>query len=123
MNGVKLLLDTNATLYFLGGDLVLSTLLEGKEIYISAITEMELLGYPNITQEEEHRIKFFLHDCTLVDINKDIKEKAIFIRKRYNLKLPDAIIAATSLQLEIALLSADGIFNRVEEINFVHYAV
>ncbi|MFN8300937.1 MAG: type II toxin-antitoxin system VapC family toxin [Saprospiraceae bacterium] len=123
MNGTKLLLDTNIALYLLGGDRVLAAMLDQQEVYISAITEMELLGYPGITPQEQERIKSFLNDCLLIDINADIKEKAIAIRQRHNLKLPDAIIAATALHLNLALLSADGVFSRIDELNFVHYTL
>ncbi|MBV6441371.1 MAG: type II toxin-antitoxin system VapC family toxin [Haliscomenobacteraceae bacterium CHB4] len=123
MNGTKLLVDTNIALYFLGGDPVLSSLLDQREIYVSAITEMELLGYPGITQTEAERIHNFLNDCQLVEINADVRKKAIEIRRLHNLKLPDAIIAATALHLNLPLISADDIFSRIGELNFVFYAL
>ncbi|MBK7940107.1 MAG: type II toxin-antitoxin system VapC family toxin [Lewinellaceae bacterium] len=113
MNGTKLLLDTNIALYFLGGDPVLANLLDQREIYISAITEMEMLGYPGITEAESERIRDFLNDCQLVEINAAVREKAIEIRRVHNLKLPDAIIAATAFHLNLPLVSADGDFSRI----------
>ena len=46
MSGTKLLLDTNIVLYYLGGDTVLASLLDQREVFHSLITEMEMLGYP-----------------------------------------------------------------------------
>lgn len=43
MSGNKLFIDTNIALYLLNGDETLSTFLYGKELYISVITELELL--------------------------------------------------------------------------------
>lgn len=123
MSGTKLLLDTNIALYFLGGDPVLANLLDQREIYISAITEMEMLGYPGITEKESERIRDFLNDCQLVEINAAVREKAIEIRREHNLKLPDAIIAATAFHLNLPLVSADGDFSRIDDLNFVHYTL
>lgn len=124
MNGTKLLVDTNIALYFLGGDTVLETLLDQREIFLSIITEMELLAYPNITEAEVAKIKAFIADCQVIEIGQDIKEKAIELRRQYNLKLPDAIIAATAIQHNLPLISADSVFLRLEEVmNFVHYTL
>lgn len=123
MNGTKLLLDTNIALYFLGGDKILADLLDQREIYLSVITEMEMLGYPSISEVEKKRIKTFMLDCKVIDLNPAIKDLAIELRRQYNLKLPDAIIAATALDLYIPLVSADSVFTRISEINFVYYTL
>ena len=60
MNGNKLLLDTNAVLYVLGGDETLASFLNGKELYLSIISELELLAFKNITQKEVKAIGAFL---------------------------------------------------------------
>jgi len=59
MNGSKLFLDTNIILYLLDGDKTLAELLNGKQLYISIITELELLAYNGITAKEEKTIKEF----------------------------------------------------------------
>lgn len=121
MNGTKLLLDSNIALYLLGGDNVLASLLEQREVYVSVITEMELLGYPGISEHEILRVNDFLQECNIVELGQPIKEKAIELRRTYNIKLPDAIIASTAIHLNLPLISADGVFNRLSELNFVHY--
>lgn len=63
MSGNKLLLDTNIALYLLGGDEVMATLLDQREVFVSVISEMEMLGYPGISLSETYRIKDFLKDC------------------------------------------------------------
>jgi predicted nucleic acid-binding protein len=45
MSGNSLLLDTNTVLYLLAGDETLAEFLNGKKLYISIITELELLSY------------------------------------------------------------------------------
>jgi predicted nucleic acid-binding protein len=51
MNGNRLLLDTNAVLYVLGGDETLAAFLNGKELFLSIIAELELLSYKKLTQK------------------------------------------------------------------------
>lgn len=52
MSGNKFLLDTNAILYILNGDEALAKFLYEDRLYISIITEMELLSYKDITAKE-----------------------------------------------------------------------
>ncbi len=59
MNGNKILLDTNIILYLLEGNQELANLLNGMELYISVISEIELLGYQNISKEEMLKMKLF----------------------------------------------------------------
>lgn len=121
MNGGKLVLDTNIVLYFLGGDQVLSSLVDQREIYISAISEMELPGFPGITEQETNRIRIFLLDCQIIEIVPPVREIAIEIRRQYQLKLPDAIIAASAVHVNQPLISSDQAFDRVVDLNFIHY--
>ena len=44
MSGNKFLFDTNAVLYILNGDKALAELLNGEKLYVSIITDMELLS-------------------------------------------------------------------------------
>lgn len=120
---MKLLLDTNIVIYFLNGDKRLSSLLDGMEIHLSFITELELLSYPDISDEERLGIEAFLKDSSIHNISKEIKDKAIELRKAYKLKLPDCIIAATAISENIALFSADTGFNRIEELSLIDYEV
>ena len=59
MSGTKLLLDTNVVLYYLSGDQTIKELLNNKILYISFVTELELLGFKGIKGDEEHQIKLF----------------------------------------------------------------
>jgi predicted nucleic acid-binding protein len=64
---------------------------------ISVITEIELLSFPRITEEQETRIKVFLAELEIVPLTEEIKRKTIEFHRRANKKLPDSIIAATSI--------------------------
>ena len=96
--------DTNVLLYFLAGDDTLTPIFEEKSLLISIISEMEILGYSELTAQEVKGIRKFFSQYPIININSDIKEKAIKLRRDFNLKLPDSIIAATADSLEIHCL-------------------
>lgn len=43
----------------------------------------------------------------------------IELRKKYSIKLPDAVIAATSLTFEIPLVTADKTFSTIDELDLI----
>ncbi len=119
---VEIVLDTNIVLYLLSGDETISGFLQGREAYVSVITELELIGYPDISAKELVRIKEFLKNCTVIEINEDIKTLYTHIRKQYRLKLGDAAAAATAIYLDLPFMSADKGFNKVKELQFTLYS-
>jgi predicted nucleic acid-binding protein len=48
MNGSRIFVDTNILLYFLNGDPEVIDMISDKEIFISFITELELLSFPKL---------------------------------------------------------------------------
>lgn len=112
---MNFVLDTNAVLYFLAGRL--AEPLPDAVYYISVITEIELLSYPALTQEDEAIINAFLEDVRIVDLQADIKQSAIHFRRKYRLKLPDALIVATAYGLDASLLSNDMQLTKVAELS------
>lgn len=115
MNGDKFLIDTNILLYLLGNSIDTANLPEG-EFYISFITELEILSYPSILPDEEKKLKKLLSETPIIDIDKEIKEQTIKFRRKYNLKLPDSIIAATAFVLKAGLITNDKRFLSIKEI-------
>ena len=95
MSGNSLLIDTNIALYLLNRDTTIANLLNGRDIHISFITELELLGFQGIRKEDISFINDLLDSCIIVDLNQAIKRATINLKQNYNIKLPDAIIAAT----------------------------
>ena len=100
-----ILLDTNVVLYFLGGRI--ANPLPSGQYFVSVITELELLSYPNLSSDEDTQIRDFLSKITVVGIESSIKALAIALRKQYRLRLPDAIIAATAQSLNATLFTND----------------
>lgn len=115
MSGNNFLLDTNILLYLIGGKISVDALPEG-EFLVSFITELEVLSYPSITPQEENQLKRFLRDIPIIDITAEIKEQTIALRKKHNLRLPDAIIAATAVRIGATLITNDKGFASVQEL-------
>ena len=86
---------------------------------ISFITEVELLGFKGISKVEETKLKLLLNDSFNIDWNSKIKEQTIELRKKYSIKLPDAIIASTSLVYGLPLVTADIGFSKIEELDLI----
>lgn len=119
MNGNSVALDTNAALYLLNGNQVLTEILFQKRIYLSFICELELLSYAGLSQKEISMVEKFIDDCHVIDINPEIKRGAISLRKKYKLKLPDSIVLATANYFELPFLTFDKDFKRVEDKNVI----
>ena len=104
MNGNKIFIDTNTAIYLLNGDKTLAEVLNGKRIFISFISQLELLGYKMISDDEVETIKLMLDSFAIVDINDKIKSLVITLRRKYTIKLPDCIIAATAIYYDSPLI-------------------
>ena len=123
MDGKEILVDTNILLYLLNGNDTISEILQGKYLHLSFISELELIGFTDITAKEEKQIESLLTDCAIISLNAQIKEYYITIRRKYKLKLADAIIAATSLALNIPLITADKQFAKIKELQLINYEI
>lgn len=121
MNGNNLLLDTNIVLYLLNGEDTLIPLLEEKNLFLSFISQLELLGNRNLNTKDILKIEQFIGECTVIDITPGIKEFTIILRQKYNIKLPDCIIMATSLWLNMPLITADQDFKKIDIADLIYF--
>jgi hypothetical protein len=118
VSGTNIVLDTNAVLYLLGGSLDPMSLPKG-EYFISFITELELLSYPNLSKSEAEKIKIFIDSVDVIGLNTDIKRETIHLKRKYKIKLPDAIICATALFLKASFLTFDRNFKKIKEVTLI----
>lgn len=123
MSGKEILADTNIILYLLKGNDTLEDLLQGKDLHLSFITELELIGYRAITASEEKQIASLLAESFIVPLDAQIKTEYVRLRRKYPLKLADAVIAATAIVMDTPFITADKLFGNIEELNLIHYAV
>jgi predicted nucleic acid-binding protein len=98
-------LDTNVVIYAQKG--VLAEPLPTGHYFVSIITEIELLSFSDLADEQERALLELLNDVSVVGIDEETKRRAIDLRRRLRLRLPDAIIAATAMTLDADLLTND----------------
>lgn len=116
MNGNNVIVDTNFLIYLLNGREVVTPYLKNN-LFISEITEMEMLGVRGLTQDVFRIRKSLIENCYLVTFNSDIKEIAIRIKQQTTLKLPDAIVAGSALYMSLPLVTADKGFSKIAGLN------
>ncbi len=121
MSGNKLVADTNIILYLLNGDHTVKEILQGKDVYISFITEIELYSFKKLDPDEKAKIDEILSSLSVIDINNNIKANTIEIRRKYPIKTPDSLIAATAIQLKAPLFSGDKDFKKIDSLNLISY--
>jgi predicted nucleic acid-binding protein len=112
------LLDTNCVLYLLKGNKDIAALTDGNILATNFIIEVELLGWKNLNEKEIGVIHSYIDATYYYDYSTKIKEKAIALRRLYNLKLADAFVAATAIVYDLILVSADKVFGKIDELHF-----
>lgn len=107
---MKYLIDSNVVIYYFG--LALSKESEklmdqilGAGYFISVVNRIELLGFRKLAGNESDVLYSFVAKSNIYDLEEDIILETIQIRKNYNIKLPDAIIAATCLVNNCSLIT------------------
>lgn len=119
MNGDKILVDTNIFINLVEGKEGIDSHLEGREIFVSVITEIELLGYYQISETEKKFFGLLLSECSILELTTGIKQRAIALKQTHQIKLPDAIIAATAQFLKIELITFDKGFRNIPDLDLI----
>lgn len=114
--------DSNIIMYLLNGDKRAYDLLDGAATALSFVSEIELLGWPNITEKETIIIERFIAASYYYDYSQYIKKRAIELRIKYKLKLGDSFIVATAIEFDLTLISADKQFSKVKELQYLNYS-
>lgn len=107
-----LTLDTNILIAHLGGEGAVSAYMRewrvrGAILFVSSISECELLSYPKLSPAEETKIERLLKEhCVAFPFDGDRARKTANIRRVMpSLKLPDAAIAALALEMHTPLVT------------------
>ena len=105
----RYLLDTNAIIYLIGGRLAAP--LPAGHYSFSVISEIELLSFSGLSEEDEQKIGELLALLDCVELTQAVRLEAIKLRKQKRLKLPDAIIAASAINRNATLFTNDQAFH------------
>jgi predicted nucleic acid-binding protein len=107
----KVVFDTNVIIKYVNkkpGFIDLETRFAEDGWYISVITRIELYGFPGISPKERDDITRFLKRVIVIPLSDDVEQRTIEARRQFHLKTPDAIVAATTLELGATLVTGDG---------------
>ena len=109
-NMKKYLLDTNILIYYWKGDIPKGEMNRVEEILkhsfiISIITKIELLGWRKHTLDGYEIARDFLDRAEILPVDDDLAEFTIELKRNNNIKLADALIAATALSNELVLVT------------------
>jgi predicted nucleic acid-binding protein len=125
MNGNRYVLDTNAIVALLQGNLQLIELLKNADwVGISVISQIEFLVFPSLSQADRQIFERFIQRVEVIGLSVDdlvLIEKIIVIRQQYRLKLPDAIIAAITIENLASLVTADREFIKVRALTLINF--
>jgi predicted nucleic acid-binding protein len=101
---VKPLLDTNVLIDYLNGlPQARTELAHYDTMAISIISWMEVMA--GVDAGNDAATRRFLSGFSVLDVDQQIAERAVAIRKARRLKLPDAIIGATAERHEMLLVT------------------
>jgi len=126
MSGKRFILDTNAIVSLLKGNKYLVSSIEHAEwVGISIISKIEFLAFPDLSEPDARLFEEFQRRVDIIDLNENDEKlisKIINTRKKYKIKLPDAIIISTAITHNCTLLTADKeLRKKVEEVEVISF--
>lgn len=122
-----LTLDTNILIAYLGGEEKVITQIkmwrdEGLVLFVSTVTECEILSYPKLSPNEEEKINVFLKEnFVVIPFDSILARVAAEIRRiQPRLKLPDAAIASLAIRMNTQLVTRNvSDFKRVLDLSLL----
>ena len=106
---MRYLIDSNIWIYAAAAQEpareILSKALKSEWAGYSAISRLEVLGYPSISEQEKRLLEQIMSIFVELPVDRLIIDKAIYIRQSTRIKSPDAIVAATSINMGATLIS------------------
>lgn len=70
---------------------------------MSAISKVETLGSPDLTEEEKHFLEAFFEAATVLPVSESVITEAIQLRQQHRMSLGDAFIGGTALSRDLRL--------------------
>ena len=111
MSGNRYFLDTNAIVALLSGNRTLLKMLNQADyVATSVVCELEYLAFSDLPNEDKELFEQFREQVYVTDLcseDTQLKEQILQLRSGKKLKLPDAIIAASAMNQNSVLLTAD----------------
>ncbi len=121
--GKGYLIDSNAIIDFFNQSLPEpgKKLLFNIKPIISIITFIEIFSNSGMNEMDKIQLQDFTEIATIHDIDRDVALKAIELRLKYKIKLPDALIAATALRYDLILITRNlSDFAKIEKLRIIN---
>ncbi len=121
MNGNRAILDTNCIIYLLQLGAPVEKRLEQYDwIGISIISRIEFLSYEHLDEKSIALFDSFSRRVEMIALadsaDSSLINQIVYLRKKYKLKLPDIIIAATAIASNAELVTADKRMQQIKEL-------
>ena len=101
-----MLLDSNIITYsFQQQFRFLQAFMTDHETSCSAISRVETLGYPHLSEDEKQYLEKCFETITVFPVSQAVIDNAISLRQQRKMSLGDAIIAATALEYRQTLIT------------------
>ena len=122
----RYLIDTNVIIDYLAGSMpveglsLMDTIIDSDGLIVSVVTQIEVLGFqaPADYLQKCRDLLSLAEIVPLADAN--LIERTIQVRQQAKIKLPDAVIAATALTMDLTIISRNGKdFSRVQGLNHI----
>lgn len=117
--------DTNILIYHTKGSqhtvAFITDLINKHAFNISILTKIEFLGWDKHTPDGYEKCKRLLDRATIYSLDDIIADKTIELKRKLNIKLADAIIAATAISNNLKLLTRNvDDFKMIDEIEVIN---
>ena len=119
------LLDINILIYYFNDSLPTSNLdfdsIFRESFNISVITKIEFLGWNQFNEQQFQIAEKVIHAAKILHLNEDIATHTIKLRRQSNIKIPDAIIAATGVVHHLTLITRnEKDFQKIRNLNILN---
>lgn len=125
--GLKHLWDTNTVIYHLqkmfppSAEAFVLNLLKTEQPAPSSISEIELLSWRTASARDVQAVQEFIDNAFILELEQPIKRMTAKLRKANRIKLPDAIIAATTLVYDLTLLTRNvSDFRNIQGVKLIN---
>lgn len=108
----RIFVDTFIVVHIFEGNLDLAEALDGADLFISVITVIELYSWPRESEKRKRWLDEFIRECVVIELTRPIQQRTIEVRRSSKLHIPDAIIAASAMHLEMSFLTTDKDFEK-----------
>ena len=125
MNNIYLL-DTNILIYYFNDDPTVQPIFQEIQAgnatgFYCPITWVELLCYPDLTEDEANLMREFLRTLSCVSLTEVVLDRAAEIRRNYRVRLADSLIAACALAEGCTLVTRNiEDFRRIDGLSILN---